>query len=244
MGMQVIGTNCLIHETVSLGSFVVIGDNVTLASGVIVGNNAVIHSDTIVSEGVTIHDGAVLGKLPMRAARSATTALQEIAPCNIGAWSIIGTYAIIYRGATIGEQVLIADLATVRENVIIGDLTIVGRGVAIENKTTIGKRCKLETNAYITAMSSIGDDVFVAPAVVTTNDNFLGRTEERFKHFAGPTIEDHARIGANAIILPGKRLGQDCLVAAGCVVTGDVGPREVVRGVPGRVVGVVVEPVG
>lgn len=239
--MQIIGENCSIHPSVTVGHFVVIGRNVTLCEGVTIGSHVVIHDDTVVEANVTIHDGAVLGKLPMRAARSATTTLQSLSPCSIGTGSIIGTYAIVYRGATIGERVLVADLATVRENVTVGDLTIVGRGVAIENKTTIGKRCKLETNAYITAMSTLGDDVFVAPAVVTTNDNFLGRTEERFKHFGGPIVEDNVRIGANAIILPGKRLGQDCLVAAGCIVTAHVGPHEVIRGVPGRVVGAVTE---
>ena len=38
---------------------------------------------------------------------------------------------------------------------------VVGRGVAIENDTTVGARCKLETNAYLTAYSTVEDDVFV-----------------------------------------------------------------------------------
>jgi UDP-3-O-[3-hydroxymyristoyl] glucosamine N-acyltransferase len=146
---------------------------------------------------------------------------QQLPAAKIGNNCIIGTQAVIYRGAVIGTKVLIADLSTVRENVTIGDFTIVGRGVAIENFCTIGRYCKLETNVYITAYSEIGDRVFVAPCVATSNDNFVGRTEERFKHFKGVTVKRGARIGVHATILPGKTIAADTLVAAGALVTRD-----------------------
>ena len=60
---------------------------------------------------------------------------------------------------------------------------------------------------------------FITPGVVTSNDNFLGRTEERFKHFKGITVKRGGRIGANAVMLPRKVIGEDALVAAGSVVT-------------------------
>src|SRR5260370_19361617 len=47
--------------------------------------------------------------------------------------------------------------------------------------TTLFRSCKVETEAYITALSEIGDGCFIAPEVTFTNDNFLGRTRERFK---------------------------------------------------------------
>jgi len=99
---------------------------------------------------------------------------------------------------------MIADLATVREAVTIGEQTIVGRGVAIENRCTIGKRCKLETDAYITAYSELEDDVFVAPMVATSNDNYMARGSERFKHFKGVTVRRGGRIGVNATVLPAR----------------------------------------
>ena len=127
---------------------------------------------------------------------------------------------------------LVADLATIREEVTIGDFTIVGRGVAIENRCAIGRYCKLETGAYITAYSTLEDRVFVAPGVVTSNDNFVGRTKERFRHFKGVTLRRGARLGAGATILPGKTVCEDALVAAGAVVTRDVPARRIVIGVP------------
>jgi len=176
----------------------------------------------------------VLGKLPMRAANSATTKEQELPPLKVGSLSIVGTGVVLYRGATIEGKVLMADLCTVRENVTIGRGTIVGRGVTVENFCTVGRFCKLESECYITAYSTLEDRVFVAPGVVTSNDNYVGRTAERFKHFKGVTIRRGGRVGAGAVLLPGVTVGEDGLVAAGSVVTRDVPPRTIVMGQPAK----------
>jgi len=95
---------------------------------------------------------------------------------------------------------------------------------------------KRESECYITAYSELEDYVFIAPGVMTSNDNYLGRTEERFKHFKGITVKKGGRIGVNAVILPGKIIGADAVVAAGSVVTKDVAPRKIVMGSPARII--------
>jgi acetyltransferase-like isoleucine patch superfamily enzyme len=185
-------------------------------------------------EEVRVDDNAVIGKSPIRSTISATTTEKRLPPCDIGDRALIGTSAVVYRGAVIGAGVLVADLATVREDVKIGRGTIVGRGVAIENSCTIGEFCKLETNAYVAAFSVVEDRCFLSPSVVTTNDNFVGRTRERLKLFKGLILRKGARIGANATILPGREIGEDALVAAGAVVTRDLQPRKIYVGVPAR----------
>ncbi|MBU1319806.1 MAG: N-acetyltransferase [candidate division Zixibacteria bacterium] len=217
------------------GRFCVVDDNVTIGARCQVGHNVVIHAGSIIGSNVRIDDGTVIGKLPMRAANSAVTKEQELPAAHIGDNCIIGTNVVIYAGSVIGNKVLVADLSTVRENVSIGDFTIVGRGVAIENFCKIGSYCKLETNVYITAYSEVEDRVFIAPCVATSNDNFVGRTKERFKHFKGVTIRKGGRIGVSATILPGKVIGEDTLVAAGALVTSDAPPRKIVAGVPAKV---------
>jgi acetyltransferase-like isoleucine patch superfamily enzyme len=107
--------------------------------------------------------------------------------------------------------------------------------VTIENLCTIGSYCKLETESYITAYSLLEDRVFIAPQVSTSNDNFVGRTKERFKHYKGVTVRKGGRIGTAAVILPGRTIGKDALVAAGSVVTRDVPPRKIVMGAPAKV---------
>jgi len=225
-----------VAEDVEIGHFTVVRARAILAAGCRVGCHAVIHEETDIGAGVRVDDHAVVGKLPMRAARSATTSTAALAPARIGSGCILGTGAVLYRGCTVAEDVLVADYATIRERVAVGAQTIVGRGVAIENDTTVGARCKLETNAYITAYSVIEDDVFIAPGVLTSNDNFMGRTEERKQHFGGPRIRRGARLGVGAVVLPGREVPEEAVVAAGAVLTRDAGAGQVHLGVPARAV--------
>jgi acetyltransferase-like isoleucine patch superfamily enzyme len=229
-----------LHSSVALGAGTTHGEGCVFGTGVRVGSNCrighnvVIHPDTVIGNDVRIDDHATLGKLPMKAANSATTKEQELPPLAVGDLCIVGTGVVLYRGAQIDGKVLMADLCTVRENVTIGRGTIVGRGVTVENFCTVGRYCKLESECYITAYSTLEDRVFVAPGVVTSNDNYVGRTAERFKHFKGVTVKKGGRIGAGSVILPGVVIGEDALVAAGSVVTRDVPPRTVVMGSPAK----------
>ena len=223
-------------ENIIFDKNVIIEDNVTIGVNCRLGYNVVIREGTIIGDNVRIDDNTVIGKYPMRASLSIFKEESNLPPTHIGDNCLIGANTVIYIGSTISNNVLIADLASVRENTAIGEYTIIGRGVTIENYVKIGKRCKLESECYITAYSELEDYVFIAPGVVTSNDNFLGRTEERFKHFRGVTVRRGGRIGANAVILPGKIIGEDALIAAGSVVTKDVPPRKVVMGSPARII--------
>jgi len=232
---SVIHPSARLGEGTTVGEFCVVGENVVIGKGCRIGHHVVIHADTKVGDTVRIDDHASLGKKPMKAANSATTKEQELPPLEVGELAIVGTGVVLYRGAKIDAKVLMADLATIRENVTIGRGTIVGRGVTVENFCTVGRFCKLESECYITAYSTLEDRVFIAPGVVTSNDNYVGRTAERFKHFKGVTVKKGARVGAGTVTLPGVTIGEDALVAAGSVVTADVPARKIVLGTPARV---------
>jgi len=111
---------------------------------------------------------------------------------------------------------------------------VVGRGSLVENDTRVGALTKIQAGAYITAYSTLEDHVFVAPCVVTTNDNLMGRTERRHELIKGPTIRRGARIGGGAILCPGIEIGAEAFVGAGAVVVRDVPARMVVVGNPAR----------
>lgn len=219
---------------IQIGQHVIIESDITFGDNVTVGHNVIIYAGTSIGDNVVIQDNAVIGKQPVKAKTSTLPDVKDLPSAVIGSGVTIGTSAIIYANCTIEDHVLVADLATIRERVTIGESTIIGRGVAVENDCTVGKRCKLETNCYITAYSNLGNDVFVAPCVVTTNDNFMGRSKERFDNFKGVTVKDGGRIGANATILPGKTIMEDGTVAAASVVTKDVHAEELVVGSPAK----------
>jgi acetyltransferase-like isoleucine patch superfamily enzyme len=223
-----------IGKSVQMGHNAVIGENVQVGDHVQIGHHVVIHADTIIGANVRIDDHAVLGKHPMRSSAIAIKQSEDLPPLQIGADTMIGTGAVLYRGAHIGTKCLIADYASVREESSVGDVTIIGRSTVVENKVIIGNHCKVETNVFIPAFSTIGNHCFIAPHVVFTNDNFMGRTEERKKHFKGITIQDGGRLGANATVLPGIIVETDGVAAAGAVVTRHIPNQQIFVGVPAR----------
>jgi acetyltransferase-like isoleucine patch superfamily enzyme len=195
---------------------------------------AIVYPGTVLGDGVKVLENAVVGKQPSLSPRS-TAKREPLPPTVIGDGTIVSTGAIVFAGTRIGARVIVGDQACVRERVDIGDDVVVGRGVLVENDTTIGALTKIQANAYITAYSTLEDNVFIAPCVVTTNDNFMGRTERRHELIKGPTVRRGARVGGGAILCPGIVIGEDAFVGAGAVVTKDVAPRMLVVGSPARV---------
>ncbi|HUZ99678.1 MAG TPA: DapH/DapD/GlmU-related protein [Gaiellaceae bacterium] len=196
--------------------------------------SAIVYPGTVLGEGVKVMENAVVGKQPSLSPRS-TAKREPLPPTVIGDGTIVSTGAIVFAGTRIGARVIVGDQACVRERVDVGDDVVVGRGVLVENDTTIGALTKIQANAYITAYSTLEDNVFIAPCVVTTNDNFMGRTERRHELIKGPTVRRGARVGGGAILCPGIVIGEDAFVGAGAVVTKDVAPRMLVVGSPARV---------
>ena len=127
----------------------------------------------------------------------------------------VSTGAIVFAGTTIGSRVIVGDNACVRERCAVGDDVVIGRGSLVENDTTIGAMTKIQADAYVTAYSTLEEHVFIAPCVVTTNDNFMGRTERRHELIAGPTIRRGARVGGGAVLLPGVEIGGGPVIRGG-----------------------------
>ncbi|EFV78225.1 MULTISPECIES: acyltransferase [Cytobacillus] len=234
--MNFIDPSVQTDSSVKVGYYSVIEKDVKLGKNVVIGNRVTIHEGTVIGDNTTIADGAVVGK-PPKPAKTSTVKLSDSIPAlEIGEDVTIGANCVIYRGAKIGSSTLIADLASVRENVEIGNYVIVGRGVTVENYVTIGDRTKIQSNSYITAYTTLEEQVFIAPCVTTTNDNFMGRTEERFDKIKGAIVKKGARVGGASIILPGITIEEETFVAAGALVTKNTGAKTLVKGVPAKYV--------
>ena len=194
---------------------------------------ATVYPGTILGDGVKVLENAVVGKQPTLSPRS-TTKRDPLPPAEIGDGTIVSSGAIVFAGSQIGARVILGDQSCVRERVTMGDDVVLGRGSLVENDTSIGAMTRIQAEAYITAYSTLEDHVFIAPCVVTTNDNFMGRTEHRHSLIKGPTIRRGARVGGGAILCPGVEIGAEAFVGAGAVVVRDVPPRAVVVGNPAR----------
>src|SRR3954468_13126424 len=195
---------------------------------------ATVYEGTVLGDGVRVLENAVVGKQPSLGARS-TAKRDPLPPARIGDGTVVSTGAVVFAGSTIGANCIVGDQSCIRERVELADDCILGRGSLIENDPTVGSGTRIQAEAYITAYSMLEEDVCVARCVVTTNDNFRGRTEQRKALMKGPMIRRSARIGGGAILCPGVEIGEEAFVGAGAVVTKDVPPRKLVVGSPARV---------
>jgi len=107
------------------------------------------------------------------------------------------------------------------------------RNISLGQDTIVGNHCFLDGRSQI----KIGSHVDIASEVLIYNSEHDIHDPE-FKAIEQPVIiGDYVFIGPRAIILPGVRIGKGAVVGAGAVVTKDVGPGEIVGGVPASKIG-------
>jgi acetyltransferase-like isoleucine patch superfamily enzyme len=205
----------------------------TIGEGVVFGANVTVHDGVRIGDGVLVQDNAVLGKSPALAPGSRTAG--AVGELVVEAGARICAAAIVFAGARIGAGAIVGDQAYVRERTTVGADTVIGRGTAIDNDVTVGARVRLQSMVYVTAFSTIEDDVFVGPCAMTTNDDTMARHGPEHE-LRGAVLRRGCRIGGGAVLVPGIEVGEEGFVAAGAVVTNDVPARGFVMGVPARVV--------
>lgn len=211
--------------------------------GALIVEGAIILGPTHIAQGALVDRGTIIGyptrrKLqslhsPPHAGLSSPQRLDELSEgSQLGARAIIRSGSIVYENARLGEGVETGHNVLIREGTIIGSRSLIGTGTIIDGRATLGEEVRVESGVYIPPYTRIGNRVFLGPRAVLTNDRYPPS-----KRLQGPTLEDEVVVGANAVILPGVRVGRGAVVAAGSVVTRDVPEGRVVAGVPARVVG-------
>jgi len=108
-----------------------------------------------------------------------------------------------------------------------------GCSISIGNNTVVNRGCYLDGRTGIV----IGDNVNISfQSCIITLQHEAGSLD--FRCIGGKVrIEDHAWIGARAILLPGVTIGEGAVVGAGAVVAKDVPPYAIVAGAPARKIG-------
>ena len=105
--------------------------------------------------------------------------------------------------------------------------------IEIGEGTIIGDHCFLDGRASL----KIGNNVDIASGVMIYNSEHDLESIDFTAIEELVEIGDYVFIGPRAIILPGVKIGKGAIVAAGAVVTDDIGEYAIVGGVPARIIG-------
>lgn len=106
-------------------------------------------------------------------------------------------------------------------------------GIKIGQDSIIGEWVVLDGRDGLT----IGDHVDIATGAMIYNSQHDINDSEFFRAKTSPVeIGNYVFIGPRAIILPGVKIGEGAVIAAGAVVTKDVEPFTVVGGVPAKLI--------
>jgi UDP-2-acetamido-3-amino-2,3-dideoxy-glucuronate N-acetyltransferase len=152
--------------------------------------------------------------------RDASVFVHEKALCeseDVGPRTRVWAFAHVMKGARVGSDCNICDHAFIESGARLGNHVTVKNAVLVWDKVTIE------------------DEVFLGPNMVFTND-LIPRIA--FKNapdkFLPTHVERGVSIGANATIVCGVTLAEQCFVGAGSVVTKDVPAYALVAGNPAR----------
>ena len=233
----ILGKNISLGENVKIGDRCKIGDNVTIGDGV------------VIAEKCRIENNVSIGYPTLSKKKD----YYKDFPTTIGKNCLIRSGAIIYRACKLGENNWINNYVILRENTILGDNNVIGSHMMCEGYTEIGNMVSIYSLCALGGNMVVEDRVFIGPNVTTANNpralhgrGTISSTKRWEKDGLkiidkGPTIRFGARIGIAAVLLADIEIGREAMVAAGAIVTKDVSPFSIVRGIPAKVVGSVPE---
>jgi UDP-2-acetamido-3-amino-2,3-dideoxy-glucuronate N-acetyltransferase len=140
---------------------------------------------------------------------------------------MIDERAQVDDGVVLGVGVRIWQFASVIRGAWLGDHCVVGACANVDG-ARIGKRCRVGHGASLHPGLRAGDEVFFGPGAIVCNDPWprVRATDFDLKKlldgFVCVRIGNQASIGAGAIVLPGRTIGDSAMISAGAVVEADV----------------------
>jgi len=180
--------------------------------------------DVVLGKNVRVDANVLIGYPPSRKVEDQKTV--------IGENSYIRSGTIIYASTKIGASFESGHYVVVREENQIGDHVSVWNHSIIDYGCKIGNNIKIHNRVYLAQFTTIDDNVFVGPGVLTTNDKYIV-----LKNFPGPHIHQGVKVGAGSILLPGIHIGENSLIGSGSIVTKNIPEGVVAYGHPAQVQG-------
>ena len=141
----------------------------------------------------------------------------------------IGKGVAIGKNVQFGKDTVIWNYVVIGDNTKIGDKTRIGSFCDIGKNVVISKNCVIQAHVTISNECKLGDNVFIGPNSSLLNDKFPHSI-----YLTPSVVKDNVVIGGCVTILPNVIVSENSVIAAGSVVTKDVPPRTVVKGLPAK----------
>jgi acetyltransferase-like isoleucine patch superfamily enzyme len=208
--------NVNVSPKARLGRNVKIGDNTAIYDNVEIGDDAIICNDCVIGEPLAAfyHDPGYQNPRTV-----------------IGSNSIVRSHAIIYAACTIGPHFCSGHRVTIRENSNIGESCSIGTLSDIQGDVKMGNYCRLHSNVHVAQGCAMGNFVFLYPFSVMTNDPYPPSADIK-----GGYIGSYSQVGVHAVILPGIKVGENCLIGANSVVNKRLPDFSLAMGDPAKIV--------
>ena len=140
--------------------------------------------------------------------------------------------SIVDDGAQIGHGTKIWHFCHVSADSSVGSNCSFGQNCYVAPGVVVGNGVKVQNNVSLYTGVIVEDDVFLGPSCVLTNVINPRAAVSRKHEYQKTVIKKGATIGANATIICGVTIGEYAFIAAGAVVTKDVSPYALMKGVP------------
>jgi len=154
---------------------------------------------------------------------------------------IIQNFNVIEEDVMAGKNCFIGNHNMIRPRVVLGDRVDIRTFVHLAEECTIGNDVLILQYANIAKGSVLEDKVFVGARTLMINTKKISKWRDYDVVLEGPYVEYGVRIGSGSLIVPGVRLGRECMIYAGSLVSKDTEPFGIYKGRPAVKVGEVLE---
>ena len=231
-----IGHNCKIGKHVFVGPGVVLNGSVEVGDNTWIGGNAVIRQHIKIGKNAVVGQGAVVIKdIPTEITVVGNPAIQIDYLHNVihpsfkhGQGFQIGVFNHIHEDVEVGGNVQIRSHVELRPKTKIGNSCYIDSGVKSSGLNEIGNNVILRYDTIIARNVIIEDGVFISPQVMFINVPFFEKEKKK------TIIRRGAKIGTNATINDGVKIGEGVIIGAKSFVNKDCLEPGVYVGIPVR----------
>ena len=150
-------------------------------------------------------------------------------------------------GVTIDDMSLIDARGSEEGGIVLGDGVIVNRNTIVQSKggdIVIGKSVGIGANSHFVSRSGIQIDegtmfaggCHIAAGTFDYSDLSKNITDQEMTTAGPVVIGRNVWLARGVTILDGVRIGENSIISAGSVVTGNIPPRSIAHGNPARVI--------